>query len=72
MPAATTFGKQSLRNKNDVALHLQLIALLALTTGVGWLMLQAGIGKNMLEWRRRERICPSCGRHVAGRGCGCG
>jgi NADH pyrophosphatase NudC (nudix superfamily) len=55
-----------------VAIHLQLIGLLALTTGVGWLMLQAGVGKNMLEWRRRHRVCPSCGREVSSRGCGCG
>jgi NADH pyrophosphatase NudC (nudix superfamily) len=53
-----------------VGTHLQLIAFLALTTGVG-LMLQAGLGKNMLEWRRRQRVCPSCGREVSSRGCGC-
>jgi NADH pyrophosphatase NudC (nudix superfamily) len=54
-----------------VAVHLQLIGFLALTTAVGWLMLQAGVGKNMLEWRRRHRVCPSCGREVSSRGCGC-
>jgi len=47
----------------------QLISLLAVTTGVGWLMLRAGVGKNMLEWRRHRRVCPSCGR--AADSCGC-
>jgi hypothetical protein len=43
--------------------------LMALTSGAGWLMLQSGVFKNMLERRRARRTCPSCGRysHV----CGC-
>jgi NADH pyrophosphatase NudC (nudix superfamily) len=47
----------------------QLIILVSVTTGAGWLMAQAGVGKNMLEWRRNRRICPSCGRNV--QTCGC-
>jgi hypothetical protein len=46
-----------------------IVALLALTTGIGYVMILAGTSKNALEWRRRRRICPSCGRDV--RACGC-
>lgn len=45
-------------------------ALLAVTTlGVGWLMATAGVQKNALEWRRRRRTCPACGRHIETRVC---
>ena len=40
-------------------------------TGVGALMLYAGVEKHALEWRRRRRICPSCGRQLDGRTCAC-
>jgi hypothetical protein len=43
----------------------------ALTTGVGFLMVFSGLGKSMLELKRRRRSCPSCGRHIEGRVCGC-
>ena len=39
--------------------------LLILTTAVGGLMMLAGLGKSALA--RRQRVCPSCGRNVAGR-----
>ena len=39
----------------------QLIGLLV-TTGAGWLMIESGVFKNMLERKRGRRICPSCGR----------
>jgi hypothetical protein len=44
----------------------QLAALFALTSGVGYLMVLSGVGKSMLDWKRR-RSCPACGR----RPCGC-
>jgi hypothetical protein len=44
-------------------------ALVVATTGIGFLMTVAGVGKNALEWRRRDRVCPSCGRLV--RSCSC-
>jgi hypothetical protein len=48
------------------------IALLAfLTSGIGYLMVAAGIHKSMLEWRRPARMCPSCGRAISGRSCSC-
>jgi NADH pyrophosphatase NudC (nudix superfamily) len=47
-------------------------ALLAvLTSGIGYLMVSAGIHKSMLEWRRTARICPSCGRQIRARVCRC-
>lgn len=49
----------------------QLAVLLATTSGVGLLMLCSGIQKNALEWRRRRRSCPSCGRQIHRRTCGC-
>ena len=39
------------------------ILLLASTMGAGYLMIVSGVFKNALEWKRRRRICPSCGRH---------
>ncbi|HEY2936239.1 MAG TPA: hypothetical protein VGJ25_06545 [Gaiellaceae bacterium] len=49
--------------------HIASIAVLTLV--VGWLMATAGIQKSALEWRRRRRICPSCGRDVYRAGCTC-
>jgi hypothetical protein len=46
------------------------IAMLAvITCGVGYLMTVAGLGKSMLELKRRARICPSCGRQIEARVC---
>jgi hypothetical protein len=45
------------------------LALLALTTAIGWTMLYSGLAKRMLEPKRRQRICPSCGRQIAGTAC---
>ena len=48
------------------------IAVIALLTwGAGYLMVYAGVHKRALEWRRRRRICPSCGRVIQARACGC-
>jgi len=49
--------------KSDVHPDTQTLTLMALTSGAGWLMLQAGVFKNMLE-RRGRRVCPSCGRNA--------
>ena len=49
--------------------HIAFIAVV--TMGVGYVMALAGIHKSVLEWRRRERICPSCGRMVVTRVCKC-
>jgi hypothetical protein len=53
------------------AMPLETALLLASTTAVGYLMLTAGIEKRALEWRRRRRSCPSCGRQIHGRMCRC-
>jgi hypothetical protein len=46
------------------------VAVIAVTTaGIGWGMMVAGVHKNALEWRRRRRICPSCGREIRARFC---
>ena len=49
----------------------QLASIFAVTSGVGFLMVFSGLGKSMLELKRRRRACPSCGRHIEGRVCGC-
>jgi hypothetical protein len=54
-----------------MTMHLHMFILLALTTGVGYVMVYAGLGKNALESRRRKRVCPSCGRTIEARACGC-
>jgi NADH pyrophosphatase NudC (nudix superfamily) len=53
------------------AMPLETALLLASTTGVGYLMLSAGIEKKALEWRRRRRFCPGCGKPITGRVCSC-
>ena len=40
------------------------------TAGAAYLMLVAGVRKRALEWKRRARVCPSCGRD-ARKGCRC-
>jgi hypothetical protein len=47
----------------------ELFVLFALTTGIGYTMIAAGLHKSMLEWRSQRRSCPSCGRHIEGRVC---
>jgi len=47
--------------------HIAVLAILS--TGVGYLMLLAGLHKSALEWKRRQRICPSCGRVIEARVC---
>jgi hypothetical protein len=47
--------------------HIAVLAIL--TLGVGYVMAIAGIHKNALEWRRRHRTCPSCGRTIDARVC---
>jgi formate dehydrogenase maturation protein FdhE len=46
--------------------HVELF--MALASAAAWLMMKAGLAKNMLEPRRRRVACPSCGRHD---GCTC-
>jgi hypothetical protein len=43
----------------------QLTTLFAVTTGIGYLMIQSGLQKSLLEWRKRKRSCPSCGRELS-------
>jgi hypothetical protein len=54
-----------------MTLDPELAVLLATTTAAGFLMILSGVQKNALEWRRRRRLCPSCGRHIQQRTCGC-
>jgi len=39
------------------------------TLGIGWLMTYAALQKSALEWRKRRRVCPSCGREIRARVC---
>jgi len=39
------------------------VSLLVLVSGIGYAMAYAGVSKNALEWKRRRRVCPSCGRN---------
>jgi hypothetical protein len=45
----------------------QTLTLILSTTGIGYLMVRAGLGKHALEARRSRRVCPSCGREIVGR-----
>jgi NADH pyrophosphatase NudC (nudix superfamily) len=48
----------------------QLLAVMATTTAGMW-MAVAGVRKRALEWKRRKRFCPACGREIRGRTCVC-
>ena len=66
------FPPQSPGNKpGTMSLDLHVLALLVTTTAIGFLMVASGIHKSALEWRNRSRVCPSCGRKIERRTCGC-
>ena len=62
---------QRVKNGVSMAFDPHLVLLGALTAGVGYLMAVAGIQKSALEWKRRRRTCPACGREVARGVCRC-
>jgi hypothetical protein len=43
--------------------------LVALTTGIGALMILLGLGQGLLHARNQGRRCPACGRLIEGRVC---
>jgi hypothetical protein len=47
----------------------QIAILAALTMAIGYTMFFTGLKKHALELKRRKRVCPSCGRIIAGRVC---
>jgi hypothetical protein len=50
-------------------LNLHITILIAVSCGIGYLMIVAGLHKSALELRRRQRLCPSCGRILTTRVC---
>ena len=46
-----------------------LVALAALTTGVGFVMIRMGLTGGMLHSRATRRRCPCCGRLLKPHGC---
>ncbi|MEO5576387.1 MAG: hypothetical protein ABIR67_07180 [Gaiellaceae bacterium] len=52
-----------------MTLDPQLVILAALAMAIGWTMTFSGLKKNVLELKRRHRICPSCGRYIVGSVC---
>jgi hypothetical protein len=59
------------RKRYTVTFDPHIVTLAVATLGAGWLMALAGLQKNALEWRRRKRRCPSCGREMRADVCGC-
>ena len=51
------------------AFDLDGVVLALSTSGAAFLMVLLGVQKTALEWRRRRRFCPSCGRLITGRTC---
>ena len=47
----------------------QVTMLATVTMAVGFLMVQSGFAKSMLELKRRRRVCHSCGRNLESCGC---
>ena len=52
-----------------MTLDPQIVLFAALAMAIGWTMIFSGLTKNALELKRRKRICPSCGRDIAGAVC---
>jgi hypothetical protein len=52
-----------------VNLDPHVLTLLTLTAGAGWLMIESGLVKHLLERRHDRRTCPSCGRDADTCGC---
>jgi hypothetical protein len=50
-------------------LESNIAVLAAVTCAIGYLMTLAGVNKSALEWKRRRRVCPSCGRLIRARVC---
>jgi hypothetical protein len=52
-------------------MHLEpnITVLTAVSCGIGYLMIVAGLQKSALELKRRQRSCPSCGRIIEARVC---
>jgi hypothetical protein len=46
-----------------------LLGVFVACSGAAFLMALAGVQKNALEWRRKKRSCPSCGRRIEARVC---
>jgi hypothetical protein len=47
----------------------ELVTYTALAMAIAFTMIFSSVKKNALELRRRRRICPSCGRNIAGAVC---
>jgi hypothetical protein len=47
----------------------ELVTYTALAMAIGFTMLFSGVKKHALEFKRRRRICPSCGRDITGAVC---
>jgi len=60
-------GSAPARPRPDVAPHLATLAVI--TLAIGWLMAMAGLQKSALEFKKRHRVCPSCGRRIEARTC---
>jgi hypothetical protein len=52
-------------------IDLHTTILVVATLAAGWLMTMSGLQKSALEWRKRRRICPSCGRIIQHGTCSC-
>ena len=52
-----------------MTIHMNIAMVLMVSLVAGWLMAIAGVQKSALEWRRRRRVCPSCGRQIRARIC---
>jgi hypothetical protein len=60
-------GERLERSRMSSDPHVALTVALAI--GAGWTMCFSGLSKNLLEPKRRKRICPACGRSIVGRVC---
>ena len=52
-----------------MTLDPQLVTFAALAMAIAWTMTFSGLAKNLLELKRRKRVCPSCGRDISGAVC---
>ena len=52
-----------------MTLDPQLVSFAAVAMAIAWTMTFSGLKKGVLELKRRERTCPSCGRSIDGAVC---
>ena len=63
--------ERSAKTEHRMVIDPHIAVFAVVTACVGYVMTLAGLQKSVLEWKRRRRTCPACGRELQGRVCTC-